>query len=294
MKDGSEVALSQLLEQFGQYILGKDITEEFGNQLPLLVKFIDARENLSVQVHPTDEDARELSETDTGKTEAWVILEAGENAVVYLDFRDDADPADFQKAVIAADTSIAQDYLRAVPVKSGDIFLCPAGTIHAIGKDVLLVEIEQNSDLTYRVWDWNREPRRPLHLEKAMKVLNFGNQTENTFCQSPRRISETEEQLIDSLYFTMNRLQLGPSQEIVTNTKGGFQILTCLEGSVMLQCNEAIEHLGRGQSLLVPAGLGQYNISTHEEAVLLKFFVATRQSIDPVIFQTYDINRGED
>lgn len=287
--DGSEVPLNRLIEERGVQILGRDVVADFGNRLPVLLKYIDARANLSVQVHPTDEEAVELGESDAGKDEAWLILDAEEGAVLYLGFKEDVAPDEFQQALQSPDVNVAEKYLRAVPVKKGDVFFNPAGTAHAIGQGVLLAEIQQSSAVTYRVWDWNRQPQRPLHREQAMKVLDFGRRGEDALRRTPIRIGDAEEKLIESLYFSLNRLTLKPSQELSLATRGSFQVLTCIQGSVVLHSQEETVALSSGRTLLVSAATGNYRIFTEEGAVVLKSFVGTTEDIDPVIFQTYDV-----
>ncbi|UCH42841.1 MAG: hypothetical protein JSW16_08570 [Dehalococcoidales bacterium] len=289
LEDGSDIPLDRLIGEMGEEILGPDIAGDFGHRLPVLVKIIDAREDLSVQVHPGNEEADELDEPDSGKDEAWLVLDAEDGAILYLGFTEGTDPEQFEKDLLSPDINIAEKYLRPVPVKKGDIFFNPAGTAHAVGKGILLAEIQQSSSLTYRVWDWNRSPKRPLHIEQAMRVLDFDARDEGSFRRTPKPISDSEEKLIDSLYFSLNRLTLKPGQGLAMDTLGGFQVLTCIEGNMLLQNHDSTVKIPQGQSVLVSAGTGDYSISTGEGAVLLKSFVNTTRHIDPVIFQTYDV-----
>lgn len=142
--------------------------------LSYLVKFIDTADNLSVQVHPGDEYAAEF-ENSKGKTECWIILEAEENAGIYLGFKKGVTRKEFKTAII--NSLDVEKFLNFIPVKSGDFFYVPSGSVHAIGKGVTLAEVQQSSGITYRVWDWNRVDAdgkgRELHIEKAMDVLEF-------------------------------------------------------------------------------------------------------------------------
>ncbi|MCL0084357.1 hypothetical protein M1N82_02315 [Dehalococcoidia bacterium] len=294
LNEDLEITVIDLLSLMGEDILGRGIASEFKGQLPILFKFIDARQDLSVQVHPSDEKARELGESDTGKNEAWLVLHAEEGAVMYLGFKEDVARDEFEEALASPEINIAARYLNALPVKAGDMLFNPTGTVHAIGKGVVLAEIQQSSGITYRVWDWNRVPQRPLHIAKAMESLNFGQTTRADFELTPRRLSEKEERLIDSFHFSVDRLTLAAGKKLVGETKGGFQVLTCLTGKVELVAQDSRECLSQWESLLVPAALGQYEIIAQEESVLLKSFVLTPQDIDPVIFQTYDIRAVAD
>jgi len=273
---GSRVPLPEYLEGLGEQVLGKETVQGSGYRLPILVKFIDAREDLSVQVHPSDEQARELGEADSGKDEAWLIVDAEDGAVIHLGFRAGVSPAGFEADLTSSETNVAHKYLQAVPVKRGDVFFVPAGTIHSIGRGVVLVEIEQASSITYRVWDWNRQPRRPLHIPRAMRVLDFAAKPETAFRRTPERISEVEEVLVESRHFAMHRLTLAPGAETTVDTHGGLHLLTCLEGEAVLKQDAALEReaasekLRRGQSLIVPASMESYRVKTGRGTTLLK------------------------
>lgn len=145
-------------------------------QMPYLVKFIDTSDNLSVQVHPDDNYAQ-VNEGKEGKSECWLILDAQEGAGIYLGFKSDMKKNNFVDAINSG--ADLRPFMKFHPVKKGDFFYVPAGSIHAIGKGVLLAEVQQNSDVTYRVWDWNRVDAngnsRELHVKQALDVLNFEN-----------------------------------------------------------------------------------------------------------------------
>ena len=258
-------------------------------ELPILVKFLDAREDLSVQVHPSDEKAAELGESDAGKTEAWLILDTEPGAVLYLGFRENVDESAFEKDLADPNVNIAMKYLNAIEVNPGDILFIPTGTVHAIGKGVFLTEIQQSSGITYRVWDWNRTPKRELHISQAIESLNFGKTCQADFVLNPRRLDSKVERLIDSFYFSVDRINLLAGEELSAKTNDGFQILTCLKGKSELIGWESRETISQGESVLVPASIGEYKILASQGAVILKSFVLTPQQIDPVIFQTYDV-----
>ena len=159
---------------------GESLEKKFSKeQMPYLVKLIDTNDFLSVQVHPDDEFAQK-HEGDQGKSECWLVLEAGENAGIYLGFKPGVTREGLEGALTQEKSGANPDsFLAFYQVKRGDFFFVPAGAIHAIGKGVLLVEIQQSSGITYRVWDWNRTDTdgnpRPLHIKKAMQVIRFEN-----------------------------------------------------------------------------------------------------------------------
>lgn len=273
LPNGNTTSLDELLGLAGEDILGREIYRELEGRLPILVKFLDAGENLSVQVHPSDEKATELGETDTGKTEAWLILAVEPGALLYLGFKDDVDEKKFEKDLFSSNVNVAETYLNAIPVQAGDLFFIPAGTIHAIGKGVFLVEIQQASGITYRVWDWNREPRRELHIPQAVKCLDFQKSRKADFEPDPRRISRKEERLIDSAYFSVERLTLREDDGLEIDIGGRFQVLTCLEGEVEVLATSSKETLSQGESVLVPASLERYKILGRTPSVLINSFL---------------------
>ncbi len=289
LDDGLQLSLRDAVAAMPEEILGTQVAQEFGETLPVLIKFLDAREDLSVQVHPSNAQAAALGETDTGKTEAWLVLDREPGAVLYLGFKEDVDEEQFAKDLEAGGVSIAEKYLNAIEAKVGDVLLNPPGAVHAVGKGMVLAEIQQSSGITYRVWDWNRIPKRQLHILQAMASLDFQKTTKADFELIPTKLSENEERLIDDFYFTTNRLTLKPGQSIELETHGAFQVLTCLTGKVELVASDSTAQLGQWESLLVPALLGSYRIVAKSDCILLKSFVITPNHIDPVIFQTYDV-----
>jgi mannose-6-phosphate isomerase len=273
---GNEVSLLHLLNYASKEILGEEIASKFRGVLPILVKFIDSRNNLSVQVHPSDEWAKKLGECESGKNEAWLILEAEPHSKIYLGFK--------QKVNVERLSSI-KDKLNCIAVNPGDVYMVPAGTVHAIGAGILLLEVEQASDLTYRIWDWEREPKRPLHLEKAIRVLNFEPSKINDFKPIPKQISPHETILVDTPYFTLSSIRVKKGDRIEEKTKGVFHILTGVKGEVIIsseaESKPEIATFHQGESLLVPASLPSYWLSlpsnSNSEAIVLKSWLRTSQ-----------------
>ncbi|MFO8010441.1 MAG: type I phosphomannose isomerase catalytic subunit [Dehalococcoidia bacterium] len=294
LRDDLKIPLTEAVAQLSEELLGREIYQEFGGQLPVLVKFLDAREDLSVQVHPSDEIAAELGENDTGKTEAWLVLQSEPGAVLYLGFKENVDKDEFERDLTAPDVNIAEKYLNAVPATPGDVIINPTGTPHAIGKGVFLLEIQQSSGITYRVWDWNRTPKRELHIPQALRAFEFRKTTEADFKLTPRGIDEKRSRLIDDFYFSVERINLSGGEELAADTAGGFEIMTCVSGQLQLSAWQGKESLSQGESVLVPASLGKYKLYADRDSVVIKSFVLTPQQIDPVIFQTYDVRAVAD
>ncbi|MDY6966257.1 MAG: type I phosphomannose isomerase catalytic subunit [Halobacteriota archaeon] len=257
---GIKVPLIHLLNYASEDILGEGVASEFRGELPILLKFLDAGEDLSLQVHPSDEWAEKLGEADSGKNEAWFILDCEPGSKLYIGFKEGVeDPG-----------SIGVDKLNCTKVRPGDVFNIPAGTIHAIGNGILLLEIQQSSDLTYRVWDWDREPRRQLHIEKAKKALSFEPSKIEDFKQTPEQISPNETILIATPYFTLSSLKLEEGTSVEEQTGGAFKILICTCGEVKLNSEENQDSLRKGESFLVPASIASYQITALEGAKVLK------------------------
>ncbi len=168
----SEIGETNLLDYIKTYpdCLGTKCKE---TDIPILIKYIDSKEKVSIQVHPDDDYAR-THENDNGKTELWYVVEADENAYVYLGTNKDISLEEFEESILKCTVT---NYLNKIPVKKGDVFLVEAGTLHAIGEGCLLVEIQERSNVTYRIYDYNRKDKngnlRPLHIQKALEVVNL-------------------------------------------------------------------------------------------------------------------------
>ncbi|MDY6960134.1 MAG: type I phosphomannose isomerase catalytic subunit, partial [Halobacteriota archaeon] len=260
MVKGVEVPLIHLLNQASDSILGETVSRKFRGEMPILLKFIDSKSDLSVQVHPTDEQAEELDEIDSGKNEAWLIIDSKKGSGIYLGFKEDVSDIE----------SIDVDKMNFVPVEPGDLFRIPAGTIHAIGNGIFLFEIQQSSNLTYRVWDWDRLPRRELHLKKAEKVINFAISKIDEFKVPVEKRPSKEDLLLDTPYFTLKSLKLTKGDVSEESTEGSFIILISLEGEVEVISGNEVESLCKGESLLVPASISSYKIKATSDARILK------------------------
>ncbi|MDR0294352.1 MAG: class I mannose-6-phosphate isomerase [Oscillospiraceae bacterium] len=225
---------------------------------PVLIKLIDARESLSVQVHPDDEYAR-LRENGTGKTEMWVILECGPDAFVYLGFNREMTKGELRER---AENGALTETLRVLPVRRGDIVFIPAGTIHAVGAGIVLAEVQQNSDLTYRVYDFDRpgadgKPRE-LHIERAVDVLRLGPSSPAApgACVLGGGPDHQLERLTKNEYFTTDRLTLSGRYRQAAG-QGSFLSVLCTEGDGTLGCGGETLNVTKGESVLVPAGSGE-------------------------------------
>ncbi len=263
--------LSELVEVYMSDLTGDSVYERFGDEFPLLVKLIDAVEYLSVQVHPDDEMAASMHHA-YGKTEMWHILKAVPGASIFCGFREGIDRDDFLKAV---GNGTLPEILKAEPALPGDTFLIPAGMVHAIGPGILLAEIQQPSDITYRIFDWNRTgsdgEKRELHTELASQALKF-NLTGGRVQAPEYEINKTS-RLVSGNYFTTNILKFNSAIRKDYNLLDSFVILLCTEGRFEINCNEGTEIINAGQTVLVPAMVRDVVLNPMPEATLLEIFI---------------------
>ncbi len=235
-------------------------------RFPLLIKLLDANRWLSVQVHP--DDAYGLAnEEDLGKTEMWVVLYAEPDAELIYGFKPGVSKAAFAEAIA---TGTVDDWLHRVPVKTGDVIFVPAGTVHALGPGTIVAEIQQNSNTTYRIYDWGRP--RPIHVEQALDVLNFD-------LIEPKPLTPTlledngvrREQIGQCAYFQTERLAL-PAGSAFSGTCDGstFEIWAVLEGEAVISWAGEPVSLAAVGWVLLPAALGDFQVTAVEESVLLR------------------------
>ena len=250
--------LSDVLSNEGKGYLGTNC-EKYEN-FPILIKLIDAKDNLSVQVHPDDEYALRV-EGEYGKTEAWYIMDCDEGAEIIYGFKSDITKEEFRRSI---EENTLTDYVNRVKVKKGDIFFIEAGTLHAICKGILLAEVQQNSNTTYRVYDYGRlqngKPRE-LHVEKALDVTST-----KALDASGKPIGETidkcdykETLLTECDIFSMKRLDIIEKAEVIADEKS-FVSLVALDGNGVVMHEDTCVTLYKGESLFIPAGFGKVEI----------------------------------
>lgn len=225
-------------------------------ELPILIKLIDAQDNLSVQVHPNDEQAK-VWENQNGKTEMWYVVQADEGAMMTCGMKKDTSKEDFQKAILE---NTVEELLNTVPSKAGDVFFVEAGTVHAIGKGNVIAEIQQNSNVTYRLYDYGRVGKdgktRELHIEKGVKASNC-NATE------PRKIptcSDGTRLLGSCRYFATKEISVSGSVKLVADGKS-YHALVVVAGSAKLETQGYSEMIVTGETVFIPANLGEYTLT---------------------------------
>jgi mannose-6-phosphate isomerase len=269
--DGQTLAMATA--QHGAALVGTRSFARYGADFPLLAKFIDAADDLSVQVHPNDTYAHSVEAATGfhGKTEAWYILRAARGAQLIHGLAAPASRETFAAAV--ADGSLMQ-LLRQVPAAPGDTIFVPAGTVHAISGGIMLFEIQQKSDLTYRVYDYDRRDAsgqpRELHLDRALEVIDYGEQP--AAISEPRQIADGRTLLVECPYFAMERWNVNAAIDHAT-TPESFVILTAIDVSAQLSSSSGEFALRRGESIVLPAALGAYRLDPQPATTLLVCYV---------------------
>jgi mannose-6-phosphate isomerase len=258
-------------------LVGDKVYNEFGNEFPLLIKFIDANDKLSIQVHPDDSLARKRGEK-RGKTEMWYVLEAEENAKLISGFKRKTDPHEYRELLQA---NKLDEILNVEDVKNGDVFYMPAGRVHAILPGILLAEIQQTSDTTYRIYDYDRKDasgkKRDLHIEEAMDAIDFKvYDNYKTKYHAPK--NQTVD-LIDEKYFSTNLIYYNQAIERNIEEIDSFIIYMVVEGSLEMQASEQREKLNRGDVVLIPAITNKLNIIPKSECKLLEIYIKNEVKI---------------
>lgn len=264
--------LEELIEVYMGDITGDAVYDKFGVEFPLLIKLIEAKEDLSIQVHPGDLLARERHNA-YGKTEMWYILEASEGSKIYTGFREATDKDTYLKALNSG--SLA-DLLNIEFPMPGDFFFTPAGRIHAIGSGILLAEIQQTSDITYRIFDWNRKDpggkERELHNDLALEAIDF-----KATGKGGKRINplpNRTENLVNCEFFTTNIIHFN---EIIVkdyNLIDSFVIYICTAGEFLIRWENNSEPVIKGETVLLPAMIKDITLEPSPEAKVLEIFIS--------------------
>ena len=262
-------SLKQLLADYGAELLGKKNHERFGKKFPLLIKFIDAKTDLSIQLHPGDELAN-IRHNSFGKTEMWYVMQADDDAKLIVGFNRKMDAKTYLRHL--EDKSLPE-ILNFDTVDTGDTYFIESGRIHAIGGGVLLAEIQQTSDVTYRVYDWDRKDsdgnERDLHNDIAIDAFDF-NMPDNFRVDYSNLVNQSN-QMVSCPFFTTNIIELNGTLP-KNNKKDAFIIYMCVEGSAKIICENYSETLQTGQTILLPASLHAYKLEA-DHCKLLEIYV---------------------
>ncbi len=245
-------------------LMGDNIFDKYGVEFPLLIKLLDINEKLSIQVHPDDSFAKERHNS-FGKTECWYVMDAEPNAVVYLGFKRDITKDELLERIKNA---TLEEVLNIIHPKKGDFIFVEPGTVHSADGGVVIAEIQQVSDITYRVYDWGREnnpeTRREMHVELASEVINY-KKLELTEKVYRRAVGETVSEFItltDCNYFKVDELRLNGLTKKNSEDSDSFRIYICIEGDIIISGGGEREVIEPGETILVPSAMGKYSLET--------------------------------
>ena len=258
--------LKQLIQIYQDDLVGKKVYANFKEQFPLLIKFIDAADTLSVQLHPDDRLAQQRHNS-FGKTEMWYIVDHEEDGFIIADLKKKLNEEQLRELI---DKGQLQQHLKAYPTEKGDTFFISPGLVHAIGKGVLLAEIQQTSDITYRLFDWNRKDdhgnERELHIEDSLEAVDLSLNARPKV-NYDKRAEKVE--LVDNRYFTTSRLNLNAAKEIDLSYRDSFTILINVSGKVEIIYKDKSYSLPMGETMLIPAIIDKLQLVPASTATLL-------------------------
>jgi mannose-6-phosphate isomerase len=262
-------SLKELLETYKADLVGIQNYRIFKNKFPLLIKFIDAKEDLSIQLHPNDELAAKRHNS-FGKTEMWYVFQADKNSNLIVGFNQKMTPELYLKHL--SDKTLTK-ILNFDKVKEGDTYFVEVGRVHAIGAGVMVAEIQQTSDITYRVYDWDRVDadgnERELHNDLALDAFDFD--MEDNFRVSYDKTENQSNEMVSCPYFTTNYLKVNKTLE-KNNHHGSFVIYMCVDGEAKILTDGFTESIKKGETILLPAVIENYEISS-KNATLLEVYV---------------------
>lgn len=260
--------LTDLLHKHTAKILGSKVHEFFGEQFPLLFKFLDAREDLSIQVHPNDELAK-VRHNSFGKTEMWYVMQADEGSRIIIGFKEKSGPDEYLRHL---NNKTLIEILKEVKVKQGDVYFLETGTVHALGAGIVVAEIQQTSDITYRVYDWDRTDAngksRELHTEQALDAITYD------VANAERHYNKAENtgnRIVESRYFSTNYIPLTGDMEVQKNGDS-FTVYICTEGGFTIEYSGKTYGFKRGDTILMPAALNAFTLKG--EASLLEVYIS--------------------
>ncbi len=266
--------LNDLIETFMGDLVGEDVFNKYGERFPLLIKIIDPLDNLSIQVHPDDELAQKIG-LYNGKTEMWYVMNAEKGAKLVSGFNRDVTPKEFEEAV--ANKSV-EGMLNYVDVHNDDTFFIPARKIHALGAGCMVAEIQQTSDTSYRVYDWDRIDRfgmkRELHIDEALATINFKKEDSGKVSYDKKTKNATVN-LVKCPYFTTNLIKLDTKSALVKDYSelDSFVILMSTEGSFILSYENGTETVRTGECILIPNIINKVEIISDGECKLLEVYI---------------------
>jgi len=261
-------SLMQLIDEMPNEILGTKVYNQFGKQFPLLFKYLDAREDLSIQVHPNDALAKERHNS-FGKTEMWYVTQADADARIIVGFKENSSKEEYLKHL---EDKTLVSILDTVKAKAGDVFFLETGTVHAIGAGLVVAEIQQTSDITYRLYDFDRKDAqgntRELHVDLALDAINYNKVETQKKYETKVNTSNT---VVDCPYFTTNFIPLENKVEVAKSGET-FTVYMCIEGSFEIEYEGFKQSYIKGDTILVPAEINAFILNG--KASILEIYIS--------------------
>ncbi|SEA89844.1 mannose-6-phosphate isomerase, type 1 [Flavobacterium gillisiae] len=261
-------SLTEVIDEAPNEILGTEVYERFGKQFPLLFKYLDAREDLSIQVHPNDALAKKRHNS-FGKTEMWYIMQADPEARIIVGFKEDSNANEYVEKLKSNDLL---SILDSVNVKEGDVFFLETGTVHAIGAGLVVAEIQQTSDITYRIYDFDRIDAqgntRELHVDLALEAINYEKvDTHKEYLEEENQSNS----IVNCPYFTTNFIPLSDTINI-SKTGNSFTVYMCIDGAFEIEYDMNMYQYQKGDTVLIPAAMDYYVMSG--KASILEIYIS--------------------
>lgn len=263
-------SLKELIKTYKEDFVGKKVYKKFGEDFPILIKFIDAKTPLSIQVHPSNDLAKERHNS-FGKNEMWYIMDVDKEAEIIVGFSKKVDKNEYETAL---NNGKVLDILNSEKIKTGDTFYIPTGRVHAIGAGTVLAEIQQTSDITYRIYDYEREDangnQRELHTELALDAIDYS--ISDSYKTDYDLVKNQSSRLVHSPYFKTNIIDLNSSLEKNYSTLGSFLIYMCVDGQFSITCDNNTTIVNKGETVLLPAITQKIELKS-ENAKILEVFL---------------------
>ena len=272
--EGDEI--NDLVETFMGDLVGESVFDKYGEQFPLLLKIIDANDWLSVQVHPDDELAEKRG-IGNGKTEMWYVMHADKDAELVMGFNREMTRMDYVKVM---KNNTLREVLNYEKVEAGDVFFIPAGRVHALGPDIMVAEIQQTSDTTYRIYDWDRINEagmsRELHIPQSVEAIDFA--IPDQYKIEVQDVMNKTVPIVDCQYFVTNLLQLQGEMEKDYSNLDSFVILLCTEGNFSLVWENGAVFVKQGECVLIPNIVKKVSIRAERYCKLLEVYCQIEES----------------
>ena len=263
--------INELIEIYMGDLLGDKVFEKYGNEFPLLIKLLDTSSFLSIQVHPDDTYAMK-HHNSSGKSEMWIVIDAEEDSEIITGFNRDVDKETYLEYL---NTNKLKEILNVEKARRGDVYFIPTGRIHAIGSGITLLEIQQTSDVTYRVYDWDRKDEngnyRDLHTDQALEVLDF--KKYDNYKTDYQLVKNQFTELVKTPYFTTRMMEFDKEREVDYGFLDSFVIYSCLEGNCMINYAGGVEIVQAGNVVLIPADLKSLSLTPQGNCKIVESYI---------------------